>query len=228
MIKTSLVAFVLAAIPVAAHADCMIIEPVDALATPTGATIPTDGGVVVVRSYDRDERNKKPAPAKDWKAVDGSGKAVEITLEDVAPGLQRIVRKTAAKAGDKLVIKDGSKELGSYTYGDVKVPLKAPSASTGKVETFTQYRGVSTSFSVDVDAIPDEATFAVVLEHGKPIASVSVPHDKTGKTTIVPYSSGGHCGGSSPGNPPSGAFTLEWADKFGRVGPASKSVPLKK
>jgi hypothetical protein len=207
-----------------ADASCAYIETVDQLVSGDGI-LALDGAILIGHGP-RGPGPKHAPKAEDWKVVDGSGAPVDVKIVELAPGIRAFVRAKPGKPATKIVVKDDAGDIGTFTNKDVKLELTtAPSGSNARVTTAQAFRGMSTTFQLDLASVPDAATYVVITgKRGNSSAAV-VPH-ATGATTVMPFTSGGHCGGRSAGAAPDDGeeLTLAWMDRYGRMGPTSKSI----
>lgn len=229
MTRSFVVAFALLARD--ADAGCARTELSPTVLTPDGATLPSDGGVLVgwqVSVYD----SKKPQHAlgPTFRGKDGNT-SVDLQPRQIAPGVY--VYRPASTGKGALSLFDGKDKVGTWPRGGVtdKLSLAAPDASSATLTVDTNPRYQKQTFSVDVAGVPDAAVGVLTYDDkGTALAFATVPHDRVGATTIVPYASPGRCAFDPDGmHPPTAGskVTIAWVDPFGRIGPPSKVLVVK-
>jgi hypothetical protein len=213
-----------------AGAKCAQTELRPTLLTPDGTKLPADGGVLVgyesrmPEDYTRPARGLTPS----YTAVDGKA-SVELSARPIAPGV--FVYTPKGSGTGPITVMDDKIKIGTFPRGATdKNDLPAPDATKGFVHVENGHRYERLTFNVEVAAVPD-AAFAVITydDRGKAISFEIVPHDKAGKTTILPYVSPPRCSFDPEGTDSPGLgtkVTIAWVDRFGRVGKPSKVITV--
>lgn len=216
------------AISADARAECAMTELVPVRLTPDGAKLPTDGGVLVGYQSHRPEKTAHGPLAASFKATDGKA-AIELAVRQIAPGVFVYSAKDPSKGSFTLM--DGKTKVGTFARGATdKNDLAAPDATAGRLHMESGFHAIVERFDVDVAAIPDGALGVIVYDDkGTATSFETVPHDRTGKTTIQPFRTPSRCSFDPDGRvaPKVGAkVTIAWVDQFGRIGPPSHVITV--
>lgn len=208
-------AVVIATAAPARAGDCGIRNPDLTIETPEGATLPSDGHVLVAQ--DSHLPTMIAGPLDKWRLVD-RGRRVAPTLRHLAPGLTAIVG-----AGDRLENHVRGGKLRAFTRSKTPGPtLTAPSAKqVTHVHTASRRRSRMT-VDVELARPATAAQFLVMLDKDGKVAR-SFGRTVVGSTRVVVYLAG-ECMMQPDGTLSTKAgdeVTLAWVDPFGRMSPRS-------
>ncbi|GEM_PF-3381971 len=200
--------------------------------------VPADGGVLVGYDYTTDseefEHTEGPEPtAVKWTARDAKNKPVALTRTQLAPGLS--VLRPADTATSFTLENTEGKTLKTFTHDGKPDPLAAPQPKRIKIVVTTSPNplwGSSTTVTLELGVAAPVDAVAVILYNADSATPTAInfteladTHDKALKLTV--YSSGGHCGTSTPSTSyimKGGKITMAYVDAFGRLSPQSKSI----
>lgn len=209
----------------ASDAKCARVELAPAVLTPAKATLPEDGGVLVgwTSSTDAEKSDADPSMQPKWHAIGENRGRVELTMENLAPGLS--VYRTTAKQGFG-ILDDKARSLGTFSRGGAtKLDLPAPAPTSVVLSSTDGFRG-GKEHEIDATfaSVPPAAVALIIyrLSGGKRVALSFAKVE--GKKSIPVYADPGHCGWNPPGTTladPKDSLELAWVDAFGRASPSA-------
>lgn len=215
--------------PRIAAADCASVGLVTTVATPANATLPADGGVVVIATYDRHgsfaagDRAVHP----EWRLRDGAAR-VAPTIDAVAPGLA--VYRLGARAGKPGPIEledDHHAVVATVAHAEGKRAALAAPVVKALVYRAQLSRHGGTTVTATLDRPPPADAYALVIADAKGGGRSWTPV-VPGALDQTPYAHEGCAAlpNGTVGSVPGDKVVLFWVDAGGRRSAASAPIAV--